>query len=172
MDQGEFFISSFKHKKCTQCKKVKPLVDKFWPKNIYGASGWRSVCKECTNLSNRERQKRRGQIWNKTKQWNQVYKKYGLTVDQYFQMLEKQGGGCWICGSTDPGRKISYRLSIDHCHKSGVVRGLLCSPCNTIIGFVERASNYEQVVGAIISYLNLDENKIKMHSIKMGEMKK
>lgn len=51
---------------------------------------------------------------------------YGLTPEDYDQMLRDQGGGCAIC-MRPPGDK---QLAVDHCHDSGVVRGLLCFRCN------------------------------------------
>lgn len=50
---------------------------------------------------------------------------YGLKRGEYDQLLRAQGGVCAICGQ--PRRQ---RLSVDHCHKTGVVRGLLCRMCN------------------------------------------
>lgn len=47
---------------------------------------------------------------------------YGITVDQYNLLLEAQGGVCAVCG--EPPK--NYRLSVDHDHKTGLVRGLLC----------------------------------------------
>lgn len=62
----------------------------------------------------------------------------GITVDHYFEMLEKQNGKCAICikpeSCIDGVSKNIRRLSIDHCHKTGKVRGLLCHRCNTAIG--------------------------------------
>ena len=65
-----------------------------------------------------------------------VVKKYGITLDEYYGMLEKQGSVCAICSK--PETRITKgtlcRLSIDHDHETGKVRGLLCSACNTAIG--------------------------------------
>jgi recombination endonuclease VII len=58
-------------------------------------------------------------------------RKYGLTQDEYDQLLRDQGGRCPGCRTTDPGVK---GWCIDHCHKSGRVRGLLCGRCNTMLG--------------------------------------
>lgn len=53
---------------------------------------------------------------------------YGITAEQYWQIYEFQGGCCYICQrAKGTGRK---RLSVDHCHETGLVRGLLCHPCN------------------------------------------
>ncbi len=56
--------------------------------------------------------------------------------EQYFKMLVEQKGCCAICkkGETHPEQTF---LSIDHCHKTGKVRGLLCSKCNAGIGFLQ-----------------------------------
>ena len=58
--------------------------------------------------------------------------KYGLSLDQYNQMLTEQGG-CAICGTTEPGGKYG-RFHVDHDHKTGEVRGLLCNGCNVGLG--------------------------------------
>lgn len=58
-------------------------------------------------------------------------KKFGLTVEQYDEMLAAQGGGCAICGRP-PRDDIS--LHVDHDHESGRVRGLTCFRCNNALG--------------------------------------
>lgn len=57
--------------------------------------------------------------------------KYKLTLKGYLTMLERQLGRCAICGQA---AETGKRLSVDHCHESGVVRGLLCQPCNIGLG--------------------------------------
>jgi hypothetical protein len=52
-------------------------------------------------------------------------------------MLENQNHACAICKSQNSGDKRSKRLSIDHCHQSGKIRGLLCSSCNKAIGLMK-----------------------------------
>lgn len=60
--------------------------------------------------------------------------KYGITVEQYEALLEKQGHKCAICGK--PHSVVPYkRLNVDHDHKTGKVRGMLCHDCNLAIGF-------------------------------------
>lgn len=59
--------------------------------------------------------------------------KYGLTEDDVHSMLDAQGGCCDICGV----EFHQYEFHIDHDHKTGTVRGLLCSKCNTAIGFLQ-----------------------------------
>lgn len=65
---------------------------------------------------------------------NSLLKSYGLNQEIYDQILLKQEGKCAIC-------KISFKNEkpcIDHNHETGKVRGLLCGPCNIILGFIEK----------------------------------
>ncbi|AJD82478.1 EndoVII [Mycobacterium phage Sheen] len=60
---------------------------------------------------------------------------FGLTADDYWALYKAQGGVCYICERAKglgPGEYIKgrKRLAVDHCHKTGMVRGLLCSSCN------------------------------------------
>ena len=61
-------------------------------------------------------------------------KNYGLTLSQYREMRDAQDGLCAICGKADTSGK---NLAVDHCHKTGRVRKLLCWVCNTTIGRYE-----------------------------------
>ncbi len=54
---------------------------------------------------------------------NRLQKKYGITLDDYDRMLKEQGDGCAICGRKPSNTR---RLDVDHDHKTGKVRGLLC----------------------------------------------
>ncbi len=72
----------------------------------------------------------------------------GLTVEQYDFMLREQGFSCAICGiAKNTGRGM---FSIDHCHTTGQVRGLLCNKCNSILGY---AGDRVAVLEKAISYL-------------------
>lgn len=60
-------------------------------------------------------------------EWGRRLKrKYGITAEQYGEMLAAQAGGCAICARPPKTR----RLAVDHNHKTGKVRGLLCYRCN------------------------------------------
>jgi len=65
-------------------------------------------------------------------------KDYGITVNDWDTMYAEQNGVCKICGKPeskiDRRLGIVRRLSVDHCHETGRVRGLLCADCNTAIG--------------------------------------
>jgi hypothetical protein len=61
-------------------------------------------------------------------------RKYGLTAEEYQQLLASQKGRCRGCRTTDPGPKGWH---IDHCHDTGRVRCLLCNRCNTVLGLCD-----------------------------------
>lgn len=79
-------------------------------------------------------------------------KKYGLTLDDFEQMRQSQGGGCAICRSTEE------KLVVDHCHSTGKVRGLLCGSCNTGIGHL---GDTAESVSRAVSYLRSAESEAK-----------
>jgi hypothetical protein len=71
---------------------------------------------------------------------HRLRKYFGLTIEEYEAILEKQKGGCAICGSiTSQGRW--EHLHVDHDHNTGKVRGLLCTKCNRGIGLFDDDPN-------------------------------
>lgn len=81
-----------------------------------------------------------------------IQKKYGIGEDEYQSLLIKQSGVCAICLR----HQRKQRLSIDHSHKTGKVRGLLCTRCNRNIGrffdsyeMLQRAADYLKASEAI-----------------------
>jgi len=66
--------------------------------------------------------------------------RYGITVEFYNELLEKQNKACAICTLPETRRHQNGKvknLSVDHCHSTGKVRGLLCYSCNTSVGFMK-----------------------------------
>ena len=63
---------------------------------------------------------------------NIMRKQYGISTQQFAELLEFQGGGCAICAK--PIENIRRRMNIDHDHETNKVRGILCTGCNTGIG--------------------------------------
>lgn len=60
-------------------------------------------------------------------------KRYGITLEQYQKLLDKQQSRCAICLTDDP-KGRGDKLHVDHCHTTGSIRGLLCGKCNTGLG--------------------------------------
>lgn len=86
-----------------------------------GVDGWR--CGPCSQVL-RLKWKRRNP--DKYREWS--WREHGITmtVAEYESRLNEQGGGCAVCGRRHP------KLRVDHCHKTGRVRGLLCARCNAL----------------------------------------
>jgi hypothetical protein len=68
-----------------------------------------------------------------------IFERYGLTSEDYDALYEFQGGRCALCRIAT-GK--SRRLTVDHDHKTGKVRGLLCRPCNNILGMARDAISF------------------------------
>ncbi len=67
---------------------------------------------------------------------------YGITLDEYREMFRKQNGKCEICKTNEPIKTKSGRtrkLAVDHCHKTGKNRDLLCAHCNTGLGMFKES---------------------------------
>lgn len=110
--------------------------------------------------NNREKQTAAEKSWKKAhpeskKRYSQtefLYRlknRYGLRFDDYTEILERQLGRCAICGAEKPGGK-GKRMSVDHCHRTGKVRGLLCSRCNLMLGIINEDVS---ILRAAIEYL-------------------
>lgn len=111
------------------CKKCASKRDKtYWKKekNKLRAREYRRTHKE--HLSQLRRKRYLNNLPKHKDQ--QLRRTFGISLDQYNIMLKKQNNKCKICNKEEVGRK----LSVDHDHKSGKVRGLLCNHCNRGIG--------------------------------------
>lgn len=110
---------------CIKCGIEKPSAEFY--RHATSTDGFRSDCKTCRL----DYQKSHGPRYRK----NVALKlAYGITIERYDYMLREQEGKCAIC-KTD--RCITDRqLCVDHDHKTGEVRGLLCSNCNRAIGLL------------------------------------
>lgn len=78
----------------------------------------------------------------------QRLKRYGLTEETYFTILQTQNFVCKICGV--PEANPDDNLSVDHCHRTGRVRGLLCKACNSMLG---QADDNPTILLKAIQYL-------------------
>jgi len=108
------------HKRCSVCKEWLP--HKEFNKNKYKFFGLKNICRKC-----------RSKTHDKNKNYKHHLKRtWNLTLEDYDALLESQNGGCAICGALP----INRRLSVDHDHETGEIRGLLCSNCNTGIGLL------------------------------------
>lgn len=159
-------------KKCTLCRKEKELSE--FAKDKYNKDGLTFRCKECRNNRYNEYYKRNPE---KQKEKNDSQKEnrkrfydsekgiessrrahlkrvFGISLEEYNEMSKKQNHLCAICGESEN----CYRnkvLSVDHCHKTGRIRGLLCSTCNRALGFLK---DNKEILNNAIKYL--EENNV------------
>lgn len=79
--------------------------------------------------------------------------KYGITLDTYNELIKAQNGNCAICNKPEVALHLGKpkALSVDHCHATGKVRGLLCHACNTGIGSFE---DNPELLKQAIAYLS------------------
>lgn len=142
-------------KSCSTCGDIK-TVDNFEPDPRY-RSGYRSQCIRCRVSKSSE---------NNVRLAGHLRRKYGLSLDDWNQRMLEQNSVCAICNLpetriTKPNAEkyisgFEPRLSVDHDHETGQVRGLLCYKCNIGIGQLQDSiANLE----AAILYLKKWKNK-------------
>lgn len=133
---------------CKTCAEEKDRVTGF-----YGAS---HKCRQCTLA---EKKAHNDPVANRERN---LLNNYGLSLEDYVNMVEAQNGQCLICHTTDPakgGRKsgrgggMKY-FCVDHNHTTGKVRGLLCYSCNRIVGMIEESPEWCSRAAAYIESHN------------------
>ena len=132
-----------KKKQCTKCKEWKQETEFF--KDKQKSSGYRPDCKTCNT-----KRSTKWQIENKDKRASiQLKHQFGIKLDDYNKMLEKQNSKCAIC--TKDITEFKTRFHVDHCHKTGNIRALLCVNCNHGLGaFMDN----EELLTKAKDYLN------------------
>ena len=159
-------------KRCTSCGEEKPVTEFHVASSRRG--GRRSHCKECVSFYSKsyreqdplkfkeankkwadanpekikeyiKRSNDKRQVWRRNYRMN---KRYGLSLIDYNAMVESQRGLCAANGCLET--VYGGRLSVDHDHSTGKVRGLLCHGCNSALGRVD--DSIEKLKG-LIAYL-------------------
>lgn len=132
---------------CKLCNILK--INSEFHKNL-NKDGHFNVCKKCHYIRNQKiRQdplhKQRFARYQKS---NSLYRRYGIYLEEYEQMVKEQNNKCLICNQKpNPDGKKHNVLSVDHCHKTNKIRGLLCHLCNRAIGlFRERIDLIEKAL--------------------------
>ncbi len=132
-------------RKCSKCGEHKDASEFY--ANKLGRDGLGTRCKKChtattvrlaqTHEPARQAKLRRTQDWKDGQhpdvfaariRNNELRRKYGITSEQFNELLMRQGGACAICRGT------LKKLHVDHDHQTGRVRGLLCNCCNVGLG--------------------------------------
>jgi len=120
---------------CKGCRQEKDQQE--FPALIFGTY----QCRDCLVLKNQESQSRR----------------QGLSAEDYQALLKKQQGRCAVCGIRDGHRSCRgrhCRLALDHDHRTGTIRGLLCNNCNRGLG---RFKDSVKLLEAAVRYLKREQ---------------
>lgn len=141
-------IKVITHKKCTVCKEVKSIDDFYKDSGL--SDGYAVKCKLCkdaqTAIWRNDHRTENAAISKQYRQQNpEAYKNavlksmYGLTLEEYNRMYAEQKGLCKMCGKIP--KKV---LVVDHNHKTGKIRGLLCHGCNRAIAIFDNPELLQQ----------------------------
>lgn len=161
------------NKICARCKKEKLLEE--YHNSSKSLDGKQPICKECKKDYNKQYKIDNALKWNeymiayyksteeRTNKRNTYAREYhnnnyflhtyGITNEQYTEILIQQNGKCAVCLKEETAvskeGKIK-RLSVDHNHTTGIIRGLLCSGCNTGLGMLKEDI---EIVESLILYI-------------------
>lgn len=137
-------------KVCPQCEENKPTSE--YGKNKASANGICCWCLACCRQLDKMRIARTQTGEYKAKKRNRdLVSKYGITLEEYYALLEAQQYKCRICKCTDPGRTGFWK--VDHDHSIGhFVRGILCHNCNALLG---HAKDSIEILQSAAHYLEL-----------------
>lgn len=162
--------------RCTSCDTIKGIS--LFHRNKRNVSGFSSVCKVCKSISDANAYKKdRTRIISRSKEYQDLHKaecaarmaawnkanperaaniarkghlrrKYNLTVDEFGNLFSEQKNKCAIC---EKHLSLIKDTRIDHEHRSGLVRGILCHNCNALLG---HARDDVAILNSAIKYLS------------------
>ena len=135
-----------KNKACSKCGREYPATTQYFYKHKRQKTGLSSWCKNCdAEYSKQYYRDNKVKVSDHNKEWRRKRKgyltaydrqrKYGLSVEEYDQLFQQQKGCCAICGRSQ--LELKRNLHVDHNHRTGEVRGLLCFRCNAGVGYLD-----------------------------------
>lgn len=141
---------------CNKCLIEKDEKEFF--KDAASSDGRYSICKSCKTKSTLQWRSKNKDLYNKNMREYQAshkdnrrncdYKRtYGITLEDFNRILTAQNGLCAICGKSNASSKRHF--AIDHCHKTGKVRGILCYGCNRALHILDS----EELLKKALTYL-------------------
>ena len=149
---------------CIDCKEIKSFFEFYMRSKNNGRP--KSICKKCDNIrwgnyrskdENKSKLRKSGQNWSlknsvrkaaTSRSWY-LKRDFGITLEEYNEMLRQQNEVCSICGRKERIKRFK-NLAVDHDKVSGKIRGLLCNHCNTAIGKLDHSV---ELLQSAINYL-------------------
>ena len=119
------------HKWCNYCKS--------WVDTEFDKRNWKSrQCPDCRMAYKKEWHRKnypQSATMRANSRWKAIYRTYGITKEEWLQILADQGGLCKLCDKPLPDDLA--KIDTDHSHKTGVVRGLMHRYCNKVMAAVD-----------------------------------
>jgi hypothetical protein len=146
-------------KQCKNCGETKDS-DAFYRRPRHdqykdSSAGYSTKCRICVNLERKEHRKANRKRVDDIGKNSRLKRVYGIDLNQYNEMFAAQNGCCKGCKRHQSQFKKS--LVVDHSHSTGAVRGLLCTPCNLILGYAR--DSQETLVNLMIYIEESKPNK-------------
>ena len=132
---------------CNKCGQTKDITEfyKTGRKSDKNPDNRHYTCKDCTkarvNAAHAENPE--------NAKYRHLQRKYGISLDEYKQMLKLQSGKCAICKTKNAGGRWDI-FCVDHDHVTGKVRELLCKDCNIVLGLVQDSPEH---LNRLIAYV-------------------
>jgi hypothetical protein len=156
---------------CKSCKIEKNIENyRFIRHNKNGTKLYKARCEECYNMHYKEKYRKKT-----TKERSEIYKRriqglsfedrkkirlkyrFGLSLDEYNDRIKIQNNKCFLCEKIFEGTGAYKSANVDHDHKTGKIRKLLCSRCNQVLGLVDENL---KLLKEMILYLEIHNDKI------------
>ena len=142
-----FFSQGNDMKTCTKCGETKAKTEFYLHKHTKDKLA--SLCKHCYKLNEQRWKEENPEAYKLSCRRRNLKKKFGITIEEYMRIYDKQQGKCACCGEEKPSEGISG-LVVDHSHTSGEVRELLCTQCNTALGLLKENAD---IVNKLLEYI-------------------
>lgn len=142
------FIPTY-NKKCRCCGENKQITEFYLKKGKY----YSSYCRTCeVEKAKKKNKKNSKKCTFEQSRRNTLRSKFNLSIEDYNKLFELQGGKCAICRKHQS--ELRKSLSVDHCHNTMKIRGLLCNNCNAGIGLLQ---DNKEVIEAALWYLTFNK---------------
>lgn len=155
-------------KRCSVCKKDKGAESFGVSRSAW--DGRNPVCRECANHAAKTIWNPRRKLSDPNGRHGAIWTKYRLRPTDYADLRIRQQDACAVCNET-----FVRTPHVDHCHRTGIVRGLLCGSCNALMaaldrpGYLEAAQQYLATVADRCGWIQKKDNNVVFTSVTADE---